>query len=91
MQAQDHKYWHDIARVLGSTVGVMDGWRQELEQAVRQCVQRLLSEMDLVTREEFSVVKEMLSKERTQQEVLLERLEALEKELESLRKEQGAS
>ena len=73
-----NKVFDDAARLAGGAVGTLTGIRREMEALVRQQFERLLSSMDLVTREEFDAVREMAIKARTEQEALAERLAALE-------------
>lgn len=71
----------DAARVAGGAVGTLAGAKREIESLVRQQLERLLSSLDLVTRDEFDAVKEMAAKARSEQAELTERLGALEKQL----------
>ncbi len=77
MQSQK-RFFDDIAKVAGGALGALGGLKQEIEGLVRQRVDRFLSDRDLVTREEFEVVKAMLSEARAEQEKLLTRLKKLE-------------
>ena len=52
--------------------------REEIEALVNSRVEKILDRLNLVSREEFDVVKAMLSKSRTEQEKLEERLRKLE-------------
>ncbi|MEX0922019.1 MAG: accessory factor UbiK family protein [Rhodovibrionaceae bacterium] len=77
MQTQN-RLLDDLARVATGALGVATGMRQEVEGRLRAQFERILAEMDLVTREEFDVVKAMAAKARQRQEELEERLAALE-------------
>lgn len=70
----------DAARVAGGAMGALSGIRREVEGLVRHQLDRLLSGMDFVTRDEFEAVKEMAARARTENERLEARLEALEAE-----------
>ncbi len=74
----DHRLIDDLARVAGGALGTLAGMREEVEARLRQEFQRILSGADLVTREEFEVVRAMAAKAREEQERLAERLAALE-------------
>ena len=82
MQTQN-KLLDDLARVASGAIGVAAGMREEVEARLRDQFERVLARMDLVTREEFEAVKAMAIKAREEQEVLSERLAALESALES--------
>jgi len=71
----------DLAKVATSAMGTLSGVREEVESQVRQRLERVLGQMDLVTREEFDAVKAMAAKARAEQEALEARLAALEAQL----------
>jgi len=69
----------DLAKLATGAAGIVQGTSREVEQLVRQRCERLLDSFDLVTREEFEVVKAMAEAARLENEALAGRLEALEK------------
>lgn len=77
MQSQS-RLLEDLARVASSAMGVASGMRGEIEQRLKDQFESVLSRMDLVTREEFEVVRAMAQKAREAQETLNERLAVLE-------------
>ena len=77
MQTQN-RLLDDLARVASSALGVAAGMRSEVEARLREQFERVLSQLDLVPREEFDAVKAMAIKAREEQEVLAERLARLE-------------
>lgn len=68
----------DLARVASGALGVAAGMREEAEARLRDQFERVLARFDLVTREEFDVVRAMAVKAREEQEVLTARLGELE-------------
>ena len=56
----------------------MSGVRHEIEARLRQQFERVLANMEVVSREEFEVVRAMAAKARAEQEALAVRLAALE-------------
>ncbi|MEM7522997.1 MAG: accessory factor UbiK family protein [Pseudomonadota bacterium] len=68
----------DLSQLMTNAAGVAQGVKDEAETAVRQRVERLLADMDLVTREEFEAVREMAVKAREENEALAARIAALE-------------
>jgi len=80
MQSQN-RFFDDMARVAAGAVGALAGVRGEVEARLREQLERVLAGMDLVSREEFEAVKAMAAKAREEQEVLLQRIEALEARL----------
>ena len=77
----NNRFFDDIARVANGAMGAAAGLRTEIEALVRDRMQRLLADMDLVRREEFEVVQAMAAKARNEQEDLLARVAALEEAL----------
>ncbi len=77
MQTQN-RLLDDLARVASGALGVAAGMREEVEARLREQFERVLSRMDLVSREEFAVVRAMAVKAREEQETLAKRLAALE-------------
>ena len=80
MQTQN-RLLDDLARVATGALGVAAGMREEIEARLRDQFERILSNMDLVTREEFDAVKAMAAKARAEQEDLAARLATLEAQL----------
>jgi BMFP domain-containing protein YqiC len=74
----------DLARVATGALGALGGVRNEIEERIREQLERVLSRMDLVSREEFEAAKAMASKAREEQEHLLEKITALETRLAAL-------
>ena len=69
----------DLAKVASGAVSTAVGVKDEIESIIRQRLENLLANTDLVTREEFEVVKAMAFEARAEQERLAKRLKSLEK------------
>jgi BMFP domain-containing protein YqiC len=80
MQTQN-KLLDDLARVASGALGVAAGMREEVEARLRDQFARVLEHMDLITREEFEAVRAMAVKAREEQEILEDRVAALERAL----------
>jgi len=79
MQTQS-AFFDELAKIMTEAAGAADGVRREAETVFRSQVQRLVSDMDFVTREEFEVVRDMARVAREENETLKARIEALEKQ-----------
>jgi len=77
MQTQN-KLFDDLARVANGAVSTVMGMKDEIDAMIRQRLERFMGDADLVTREEFDVVKAMASKARAENEKLETRIAALE-------------
>jgi BMFP domain-containing protein YqiC len=76
----ENRLFDDFARMASGALSTLSGLREEIETRVRERFERLLTEFDLVTREEFEAVREMAAKARAEQEELAARLAALEEQ-----------
>ena len=72
------RFFDEFARLMNDAAGVANGVRREVETMVRTQAERMLRDMDVVTREEFEAVKEMAAKAREENERLAARLAELE-------------
>lgn len=77
MQTQN-RLFDDLARMANGALGAAAGVRGEIGGLFRQQFERVIRDMDLVTREEFEVVRAMAEKARMENEALSARLAALE-------------
>ncbi|MDD9899354.1 MAG: accessory factor UbiK family protein [Alphaproteobacteria bacterium] len=68
----------DIAHFATGTMNSFEELRGMVKGFVHETMDRVLDEMDLVTRDEFERVERMAEKARLRQEELEERLDALE-------------
>lgn len=74
----DSKILDDLARVASGAVGTLAGLRSEVEAQARQQFERILSQMDVVSRDEFEAVREMAVAARAAQAGLEAKVAALE-------------
>jgi len=81
MTQTSNRVFDELARLMTDAAGAAQGVRREMETIMRTQAERFLRDMDLVTREEFEVVKAMARKAREENEALAARLEALEAKL----------
>lgn len=80
---KDSKFFDDIARMASGAAGTFTDLKREMEGMVMDKVEKILSRMNLVRREEFEVVRSLAETARAEQEKLTKKLAQLEKALES--------
>ena len=73
----------EFAKLMTDAAGVAHGVRREAETVFKTQIERLLAQMDVVTREEFEAVREMATLAREENERLSARIAALEAKLAS--------
>jgi BMFP domain-containing protein YqiC len=71
----------DFARLFTDAAGMAQGVRREAEGVVKAQFERLIRDMDVVSREEFEAVREMAILAREENERLEARITALEAKL----------
>jgi BMFP domain-containing protein YqiC len=71
---QSSKIFDDLGRLMNDVAGVADGVRREAETVVKAQVQRFVADMDLVKREDFDALRELV-------QVQSEEIAQLKKEL----------
>ncbi len=75
------RIFDDLAKVAGGAVSTLGGIKAEIEVLIRQQIERLLLDADMVPRDEFDAVKAVAAKARSEQERLEKRVRALETKL----------
>ncbi|NMA99022.1 MAG: accessory factor UbiK family protein [Phyllobacteriaceae bacterium] len=78
--SQSNKIFDDLGRLMNGAAGAADGVRREVETVVKSQAQRIVNDMELVKREDFDALRELVH-------VQGEEIEALRKELAGLRGE----
>ena len=68
----------DLARLVTDATGAAQGVRREVESAAKAQIERLLRDMDVATREEVDVLRDMVASLRAENEALAARVTALE-------------
>ena len=78
MPQSSNKILDEIAKLMTDAAGVAQGVRNEVSMAFKTQLERLLTDMDLVQREEFEVVRELATKAREENMQLKTKVENLE-------------
>lgn len=81
MENSRGRIFDDFTRLMNDAAGMAQGVRREAETMVRAQAGKILSTMELVSREEFEAVREMATLAREQNTRLEARLAALEEKL----------
>ena len=84
MAQASNRILDEIARLATDAVGAAQGVRREVETVARTQIERLLKDMDVATREEVDVLRDLVVAVKEENERLLARLKALEDRLEAV-------
>ncbi len=75
---QNNRIFDGLGRVMNEAAGVADGFRREVETVVKSQAQRIVNDMELVKREDFDALRELV-------QVQGEEIDALRREIAELR------
>lgn len=78
MTQSNNRVLDEFAKLMTDAAGAAQGLRREMETVLRSQGERMLREMDVVSREEFEAVKAMAQKAREENDALAARVAALE-------------
>jgi len=78
MTQTQNRLFDEIGKLFTNAAGAAQGVRSEVQTLIRSQMERLVSELDLVTREEFEAVREMAQLAREENEQLKARIARLE-------------
>jgi len=78
MTQTSNRIFDEMARLMNDAAGVAQGVRREFDTLFRAQAEKMLRELEVVSREEFEAVKEMARLAREENEALKARIEALE-------------
>ena len=76
-----NRLFDDVARLFTDAAGAAQGVRREAETVVRSQIERLIRDMDIASREELDVLRDLVSALRSQNDALAARVSALEARL----------
>ena len=74
---QNSKLFDGLGRVMNEAAGVADGVRREVETAVKSQAQRFVADMDLVKREDFDALRELVQAQSAELKELRTEVESL--------------
>lgn len=78
MTQTSNRFFDEIARLMNDATGVAQGVRREFDTLFRTQAERVLRDLDVVSREDLEAVKEMARLAREENEALKARIAALE-------------
>jgi len=76
-----NRFFDEIARLMNDAAGVAQGVRREFDTLFRAQAERILRDLDVVSREEFEAVKDMARIAREENDELKARVAALEAQI----------
>jgi BMFP domain-containing protein YqiC len=77
----DNRILDGMARFFTNAAGAAQAFKNEMETMMKSRLEKLVSDLDLVTREEFDAARAMAAKARAENEKLARRIAELEGKL----------
>ena len=74
---QGSKLFDELGKLMNNAAGVADGVRREIETAVKSQLERLVNDMDLVKREDYDALRELVMAQSAELKALQAELAAL--------------
>lgn len=74
---QGGKIFDELGKLMNNAAGVADGVRREIETAVKSQLERLVADMDLVKREDYDALRELVQAQSTEIKDLKAAVESL--------------
>ena len=75
--SQGSKIFDELGKLMNNAAGVADGVRREIETAVKSQLERLVADMDLVKREDYDALRELVQAQSTEIKDLKAAVESL--------------
>ncbi len=76
--SQGSKLFDELGKLMNNAAGVADGVRREIDTIVKAQLERLVADMDLVKREDYDALRELVQAQSAE-------LKALKAEVETLK------
>jgi BMFP domain-containing protein YqiC len=84
MTQTTNRFFDEMARLMNDAAGVAQGVRREFDTLFRTQAERILRDLEVVSREELEAVKEMARIAREENEAAMARIAALEARIAAL-------
>lgn len=75
--SQGSKIFDELGKLMNNAAGVADGVRREIETVVKSQLERLVADMNLVKREDYDALRELVQTQSAELKALKTEVEAL--------------
>jgi len=76
----------DITKLFGGASSVLGILKEEIEEIIKDRVEKVIFKLELVNKSEFLIIKEMAEKARIENESLAKKISLLEKKIKHISK-----
>jgi BMFP domain-containing protein YqiC len=74
---QSNRIFDELGKLMNNAAGLADGVRREIETVVKAQLERLIADMDLVKREDYDALRELVQVQGTEIKALQDEVAAL--------------
>jgi len=74
---QGSRLFDELGKLMNNAAGVADGVRREIETVVKSQLERMINDMDLVKREDYDALRELVQAQSAELKALTAEVEAL--------------
>ena len=79
----------DITKLFGGASSVLGILKEEIEEIIKDRVEKVIFKLELVNKSEFLIIKEMAEKARIENESLAKKISLLEKKIKLISKKKS--
>ena len=74
---QGSRLFDELGKLMNNAAGVADGVRREIETVVKSQLERMINDMDLVKREDYDALRELVQAQSAELKALTAEVEVL--------------
>ena len=74
---QGSRLFDELGKLMNNAAGVADGVRREIETVVKSQLERMINDIDLVKREDYDALRELVQAQSAELKALTAEVEAL--------------
>tara|TARA_B100000686_G_scaffold305938_1_gene344896 strand:- start:15554 stop:15826 length:273 start_codon:yes stop_codon:yes gene_type:complete len=71
----------DVINLLGGATSILNSFKEEVEERIKDRVEKIINKLDLIDKSEFLILKEMVEKSRIENDKLQKKLILLESKI----------
>lgn len=77
--SQSNRIFDELGKLMNNAAGMADGVRREIETVVKSQLERLVADMDLVKREDYDALRELVQAQGSEIKALEAKVAALDR------------
>ncbi len=78
----------DVINLLGGASSILNSFKEEVEERIKDRVEKVINKLDIIDKDEFFILKEMVEKSRIENDKLHKKIAILEAKIKTISKVQ---